>query len=379
MPFSLVAHLNVRAGVGALSQLGDELKKLGLRRAFVVSDPGVEKAGIAERARQVLLGAGLEVDSFSEVEPNPRDVTVERAAQEAARFGADAVVGIGGGSALDAAKGVALLLTNPVRLRECDGVGKVKNAPAFITAVPTTAGTGSEATTNAAITDAEKSYKMSIRSPYLIPCLVVLDPELLTSVPAHVAASSGFDAITHAVEGFLSVRSNPVTDELALICARWLFGSLLPYWSNRGNLAAAERMQWGSCLAGVVISNTGTGNVHALARALGGLYDLPHGLACSLLFPAVFEFNAPSRPEKVCRLARELGLDDGADVKRATSAVLREVDYMFGVMGMPRRLRDVGVPRDGLSEVARVALGNVGPNPRTTSLEDLIRLLEQVW
>ncbi len=374
--FAFMSRINLRFGIGAANDLPAEILALGAGRVFIVSDPGVSKAGLMEGPAGLLEKAGLAVERFTDVEANPRDTTIEGIVDRLKAFGADAVIGFGGGSAMDAAKGAALLATNGGRLRDYDGQNRVEVDPLPLIAVPTTAGTGSEVTANAAITDAERHYKMSIRSPRIIPSLAVLDPGLLASLPASVAATSGIDALVHAIEGYLSLRSSALSDLFAREAIRIIHRNLRPFVANPSNQRAAGSMLYGSMLAGLVISNTGTGNDHAVARALGGVCDVPHGLATAIMLAPVLEFNALACPEKIECIASDMGLPGGVD---AAEALVAEIRGMLADFDLPATLGAIGIDRKVVPELVEVALGNVGPNPRRTGRDDLERLISAAF
>lgn len=378
-PFSLTARLNIRFGRGVVAGIASELRALGGTRAFFVADRGVRDAGLTKRPLGVFRDAGIEVEGFYEAEPNPRDTTIERGAELLAAFGADVVIGFGGGSAMDAAKGIALLATNGGELADYDGTDKIGRDTLPLIAVPTTAGTGSEVTANAAITNTSRHLKMSIRSPRLLPSLAIVDPDLLASLPHMIAATSGADALVHAVEGCLSLRASPLTDVFALEAMRLLHANLRPFVANPANSDAASAMALGSLLAGVVISNTGTGNDHAIARALGGVCDMPHGLATAVMLPPVLRFNALARPEKMVHIARAFGLTAQDGAATTARAVVEDVEALISDLRIPTRLSELGVERAQISQIVEIALGNVGPNPRRTTKQDLEQLIEDVF
>jgi alcohol dehydrogenase class IV len=376
--FQFTAHINLRFGAGASRQLALELAGMGLKKAFVVTDPGVHGAGLTAGLLQGLEQSGLVTKVFSDVEANPRDATIHAGAEIARSFGADAFIGFGGGSAMDAAKGMALLATNGGNIRDYDGINKVSKDLPFLAAVPTTAGTGSEVTANAALTNSETHYKMSLRSPRLLPRLAVVDPQLLSSLPKTVASTSGLDALSHAIEGYLSVRASALSDVFALESIRLIGRHLRPFVANPANAEAAAGMALGSTLAGFVISNTGTGNDHAIARALGGLFDTPHGLATGVLLPHVMRFNASARPERYQQIALALGMPTQGTPMAVAESVCAEVGQLVRDVGVPERLSAIGVDGSRVSDLVEIALKNVGPNPRRTSRDEMRALIESM-
>ncbi len=291
-------------GAGSLVELPRQLPGRG--RAILVCDRGLADQGVAERVAVTLENPAI----FAEVDPDPDISCVERALALARAEDCRQVIGLGGGSALDAAKALALRLAWPQTLREF-GDGLVLPGPiAPLTAIPSTAGTGSEATRVAVISDPATREKMALRGDELVPALAILDPELLGSLPREIAAECGADALTHAVEAYLSRRSSPMTDALALAAVGIITEALPRHVADRRDLAAGERMLVASHLAGRAFTHAGLGLAHSLAEPLGAFHHLRHGLACALFLPVVLAFNAPARPERLAHLARALGAED---------------------------------------------------------------------
>ncbi|WP_161781904.1 iron-containing alcohol dehydrogenase [Thermanaerosceptrum fracticalcis] len=378
--FSFDARLNIRFKAGIVKNIGKELSAMGIKNVLIVTDPGVLKVKLHENLVTTLNQENIKFEVFSEVEPNPRDTTCEKAAEFAKELNVDAVIGIGGGSSLDTAKCVGFLMTNPGRVKDYDGSGKVKNEPIPIIAIPTTAGTGSEVTANAAITDTEKHIKMSVRSPKIIPHLAVLDPELLKTLPQHIAAFSAMDALIHAIESFLSRRATAFSDYFNLKAIELLSKYIRPFYAEPSNTEAAGNMLIGSMLAGLGISNTGTGNAHALGRVLGGSYDMAHGLACSVVFPYVLKFNAMAQPQKFVEIARAMDLKtEGLNEKEIGQKVVREIYELLRELNIPVKLSELNVTKESFNDMVKVAITNVAPNPRKTTEVDLVSILEEAF
>jgi alcohol dehydrogenase class IV len=377
--FQFVANINLRFGSGTAQTLASELSALGVSKPFVMIDPGVFEGGVAAPILKALDTGGIAARVFTDIESNPADVTIERAFGVAQKSDCDSVIGIGGGSAMDSAKGVGLLMTNGGAIADYDGMNKVKRDLPPVIAVPTTAGTGSEVTANAAVTRASDHYKMSLRSPRLLPKLAIIDPLLLRTLPRGAAAASGLDALTHAIEGYLSVRASPLSDVFALQAMNLLAANVRAFVANPENLEAASSMALGSMLAGLVVSNTGTGNDHALARAIGGLCDVAHGVATAMLLPHVMSFNASARPERYVEIAKAIGVQGQGSPRDVAARAIDEVRQLLADLDLPTRLRDIGVVQERLPEVVEVAIKNVGPNPRRTSPHDLAAILSAVY
>ncbi|NKX41250.1 iron-containing alcohol dehydrogenase [Rhodobacteraceae bacterium R_SAG2] len=378
MTFEFRTSINVKCANGIIDKLGEEVRRLGHNRVLFITDPGLAKAGISARGTDSLKAAGVDFEVYDTIEPNPRDTSLEAVWDKVKDQGIEAIVGLGGGSAMDGAKAIAVLARNGGRLSAYDGPGKISNGALPVIAIPTTAGTGSEVTSNAAITDTTRHYKMSLRSPSIIPSLALLDPGLLATLPVKIAAESSMDAIIHGFESYLSNRANTLSEGLSVQSLEYLCPNIRPFVANRADPVAAERMLIGSMFAGTVIGNTGTGNVHALARALGGIYDLPHGLSCSMMFPYVARFNFIANPGKYRVFARLLGLQPNAHSDSAVcDMVVEELFRMCADLGIPTRFSDVGLSDLDIEAVSEVAIGNTGPNPRTTTRADLKDLLRQ--
>ncbi len=376
--FQFTAHINLRVGSGAALQLPAELEALQVKQPLFVIDPGVHQAGLCKPILEKMDQLSRPYSVFTEVEPNPRDVSIHRAFEVARKQQCDGVIGIGGGSAMDSAKGIAVLLSNGGNIQDYDGINKVSKDLPPVIAIPTTAGTGSEVTANCALTRSADHYKMSLRSPRLLPKLAILDPALLRTLPRSVAATSGMDALTHAIEGFLSVRASPMSDLFALEAMRLIAQNIRPFVANPENLNASTQMLTGSMLAGLVISNTGTGNDHALARALGGLCDVAHGTATALLLPEVLRFNASAQPERFEQMANAMGISTAGTPRENAHVLVEEMSALLDELGVPRRLKDVGVNESQIPGLVEVALKNVGPNPRRTSAKDLENILRSI-
>ncbi|MBO7530345.1 MAG: iron-containing alcohol dehydrogenase, partial [Lachnospiraceae bacterium] len=261
-PFSFSVPQNICFGWGMLGKLPDMARELGAKKAFIVSGPHLDKSGLVARCSESLAAAGIESGKFTETEANPSTETVERATEEFKKSGADVIVAFGGGSPLDVAKAVALLGKYGGKITEYEGVGKVPGPVVPMIAIPTTAGTGSEVTSFSVITDHSRNYKLTVGSTYLLPQKVLLDPELITTVPKNTAAYCGVDAMVHALESYISLASSPFSDMMALKALELIGSNLKAYVADRRNREAAEAMMQGSLFAGIAFSHARLGNVH---------------------------------------------------------------------------------------------------------------------
>lgn len=376
--FEFQVTTRVKCGANLVDGLGKEVLALGGKKVLVVTDQGIVKAGLLERVTAALEKEGLAFEVYDRVEANPRVETIDRGHEFYRQVGADVIVGFGGGSSMDTAKGIAVLATNGGSMAQYAGQNKVQNRPAPVIAVPTTAGTGSEVTGNIAFTDLTKKDKMSCRSPLNFPRVAILDHTLLASLPASIAAATGMDALTHAVEGYLSKKASPMSDVLALEAIRMIGSNIRKFVANPENEEAAANMLLASALAGMVITNTGTGNVHGMARPVGGQFDVPHGVACAIMFAPVMRFNLISSPEKMAKVAGALGEKvEGLPVLEAAARAVDAVEKLVADLGIPKKLSAVGVTSDAIPTLAQLSLANTGPNPRRTTYEDLVALFNE--
>ena len=370
-------------GPGAVERIGEEAQRLGVRRALVISDPGVAGAGIAGRVRDLLAGAGIATGLYDQVELEPSVASVERAfaaVQAGAPDGGayDALVGVGGGSAMDTAKGVSLRSANPGPLQQYFGVELVPARGLPMILVPTTAGTGSEVTPNAIFDDPGRKLKAGIVSLKLLAETAIVDPDLTIGVPPAVTAAAGLDALTHALESYVAVKATPHTDLYALEATRLIGANLRAAVARGTDRAARYGQMLGSFFAGIAITNAGTGLCHAMAYPLGSAYHVPHGLANALLLPAVLEYNLPADLPKFARLAEALGEPvAGLSLRSAAERAAQAVRALAQDVGLPSGLREVGVPESALEGFADGALSAarlIDNNPRRPTPEAVLAL-----
>ncbi|MGH2354571.1 MAG: iron-containing alcohol dehydrogenase, partial [Chloroflexota bacterium] len=326
------------------------------------------------------------------VEPDPSIEIVERALDAYGSNGCDLLVAVGGGSSMDTAKACAILATNPGKLRSYEGWEKFQEPPAPLFAAPTTVGTASEVTPFVVITDPEAKFKFTIGSPLAAPRIAFLDPLLVLGLPANVTAATGMDALTHAIESYTSLLSNPISAGLALHAIRLISANLRAGVANSHNLAAMSALLVGANVAGLAFSNTRLGNVHAMAHPLGAFWKIPHGVANALMLPHVMEFNALACPQKMIEVAQAMGeppetlglggRDGGAvteyEAGLKAAAAVRRLEQDIGI---PARLSDLGVDKSSIPEMAADAMksANIAINPRKTTINELIGLLERAY
>lgn len=369
-------------GVGAAEKCGAEAANLGAKRVLLVTDPGVLKAGLADTVAGYLRAVGLSVEVYSRVQAEPPLENIEDCLEVLRAGGFDAVVGLGGGSALDVAKSSAALVKASIPLADCFGVGKVpgKGLPCIL--MPTTAGTGSEVTQNAVFTDTKEQLKKTIVSPFILPDVAIVDPVLTVTCPPIVTAATGMDALTHAVESYTASRATPHTRMYALEATRYIGKWLVKAVTDGNDLEARMGMAWGSYLAGISLANAGVGMVHGLAYPLGGRYRVSHGISNALLLPYLTAFNLAGNEPPFARLAEALGVGRGASDAEAARAGLEEIRRLSRETGIPQRMREVGVPEEAIADMARAAVTNDRLNansPRRMTAEDADKVYREAY
>lgn len=364
----------VVVGRGALAQAGPEAASLGKGRALVVTDGTMVDLGLVQKLVQNLQANGVEADVFADVEPEPSLKTAIKCAARLQGKGYDLVVGLGGGSCLDVAKAGAAAMEDPQGLPRYLGTNKVPGRKIGLFLIPTTAGTGTEVTPNAIVLDTDKQEKQGIVSPYLYADVSLVDPELTLSKPASVTAATGMDAMTHAIEAFVSRNASPMTDLLALEAVRLIGGSLRKAVADGSDVEAREQVMMGSMLAGMAFANAGLGAVHAIAMALGG-FGVTHGRANALMLPYVMRFNRGSSPAKFARLAPALGLEvQGLSDDEAGKKAVDAVAVLGKDVGCPQTLQDVGIGPDRLDLLVKKSFDQqrlLANNPRPAGMAEL--------
>mgnify|MGYP001095474228 CR=1 FL=1 len=367
-------------GAGARRMLADEFRGRGYVRAFVVTDKDLIRFGVAGKVTGVLDEAGIAYEIFSDLKPNPTVKNVQAGVEAFCRSGADAIVAIGGGSAMDTAKAVGIIAANPAfgDVVSLEGTAPTANRSVPVFALPTTAGTAAEVTINYVITDEANTKKMVCVDPKDIPAVAIIDAELMAAMPRGLTAATGMDALTHAIEGYITKGAWTLTDMFELkaveLIARWLPAAV----ENGADTEAREGMAVAQYIAGMGFSNVGLGIVHSMAHPLGAFYDTPHGVANATLLPYVMEYNAesPSRA-KYLDIARAMGVKtDGMSVDEGVRAAVDAVKALSLSIRIPQRLHELGVREEDIPGLAVAAFNDVctGGNPRPTSVEEIERL-----
>src|SRR5262245_17290265 len=369
---------------GLVDEIGQELSQFGARRALIVADEGVKRAGLLERVVAGLKGEVEIAGMFADVPPNSSIAIVEQGAEFARAQGADLLVAVGGGSPIDTAKAMRILMTHSGRLYDYQGYDVLTQPLIPMVAIPTTAGTGSEVTTWAIIRDQTARLKLSFVSPFLAPDLAILDPELTLTLPPHLTAATGMDALVHAIESFVGANANPISDSLALQAIDMISNSLRDATYEGDDLEPRGQMLVAACIAGIAFSSgrSSLGLVHALSHAVGGAFNVHHGTANAIILPHGMAFNSIAVPNRFARIARAMGVNSGGRPEEDVIADgIEAVRVLAADCGLPTRLRDVGVPEDALPAVAEAALRDtaVSTNPRPMAYDDVLEVARAAW
>lgn len=380
--FSFTIPQNIKFGAGTLDLLPDLAKELGKSKGYIISGPHLNKIGMVAKCRKALKNAGMESECFTETEGNPSTDTVVKATEGFKKSKADFIVAFGGGSPLDVAKAVAVLATYGGNIVDYEGAGKVMGPVVPMIAIPTTAGTGSEVTAFSVITDHSRNYKLTVVSNYLLPAYVILDPDLIATVPANTAAACGIDAMVHALEAYISKAASPFSDIFAREALRLIGGSIRDYVADRSNPTACESMMVGSLFAGIAFSHARLGNVHAMSHPVSAYFDVPHGVANAILLPTVVDFNKDAAdPEKYRYIYGCISKDMGADINFTPDMLATEIRMLNYELGILPTLSDIGVTSDKFEQMADDAMksGNIQCNPQFTMKNDILKLYEQAF
>lgn len=364
-------------GAGAIKEIATEVKGRGFKKAFVCSDPDLIKFGVTKKVTDVLDNADIDYEIYSEIKPNPTIENVQTGVAAFKASGADCIIAIGGGSSMDTAKAIGIIIKNPdfADVRSLEGVAPTTNKCVPIIAVPTTAGTAAEVTINYVITDTQKNRKMVCVDPKDIPVVAVVDPDMMSSMPKGLTAATGMDALTHAIEGYITAGAWELSDMFHLKAIEIISNSLRGAVENTPE--GREGMALGQYVAGMGFSNVGLGIVHSMAHPLGALYDTPHGVANAIILPTVMEYNAPATGEKYRNIAKAMGVDgvDGMTLDEARKAAVNAVKKLSKDVGIPENLKDIVKPED-VDFLAQSAYDDAcrPGNPRETSVEEIKEL-----
>ncbi|MDD6980331.1 MAG: lactaldehyde reductase [Clostridia bacterium] len=364
-------------GAGAIKEIPAELKSRGFKHAFVCSDPDLLKFGVTAKVTNLLDEAQFPYTVYSDIKPNPTIENVQHGVKAYLASGADAIVAIGGGSSMDTAKAIGIIVTNPefADVRSLEGVAPTKNHAVFTIAVPTTAGTAAEVTINYVITDVEKKRKFVCVDTHDIPEVAVVDPDMMSTMPKGLTAATGMDALTHAIEGYITKGAWEMTDMFHLKAIELIAKNLRA--AVEGTPAGREGMALAQYVAGQGFSNVGLGIVHSMAHGLGALYDTPHGVANAIILPTVMAYNAPATGDKYRDIAKAMGVSgtDEMTIEEARAAAIEAVRKLAEDVGIPANLKGILKEEDVafLSESAYADACRPG-NPRETSVEEIAAL-----
>ena len=376
--FSFELPTRIEYGVGAIGKLAESVKVLGFRKVLIVTDKGIETAGLLSAITDQLTTAKLEFDTFSEVESNPKDHNVDAGTKMAKGLKADGLVAVGGGSPIDCAKAIAVLTTHGGAVRDYEGKGKISGNVLPLIAIPTTAGTGSEVTFSSVITDSGEGFKFTLKHPCIAPRIALLDPQMTITMPSGLTAATGMDALTHAIEGYTARVSEPLADAAALYAIE-LVAKYLKIAVFKGNdMEARAGMLLGSVLAGIAFSHSDVGSVHCIAEALGGKYDTAHGVCNAVVLPAVMEYNMDYCRERYARIASAMGISFDSTENGARIAV-EAVKQLAVDVNLPS-FGSFGVKAADIEELAFKSFvnGSNADNPRPMSKDDYLILFNNM-
>ena len=371
-------------GKGAREELPREIKERGFKKVLVVTDKALFEVGVTARVTEVLDKAGIKYTVYSEVKPNPTIKNVLDGVEKCKEFGADVIVAVGGGSSIDTAKGISILMTNPDRMDvvSLNGASNTKNKGLPLIALPTTSGTAAEVTINYVITDEERKIKMVCVDPHDIPILAIVDSDLMASMPKSIAASTGMDALTHAVEGYITKAHNTMSDMFHMKAIQLIFENL-PAAVNEKDEKAIENMGLAQYIAGMGFSNVGLGIVHSMAHQLGAVYDTPHGVANAILLPTVMRFNGAVCADRFREILVNIGRPDAAHLndQDVINTFVWMIEELSKKVGITMRVKDTGCKEEDLSMLADKAMQDPCKpgNPREVSKEDFIELFRRAF
>ena len=380
--FDICVAFVANSGLQPLVEVLSELKRRNMKKAFVVSDKDLVKFGVAKKVTDVLEGAGVAYDLFDDVKANPTIHNVQCGLAEFKKSNADVIIAIGGGSVMDTAKAIGIIATNPefADVKSLEGAADTKNKSFPIIAFATTSGTAAEVTINYVITDEEAGRKLVCVDPNDIPIIAFNDAEMLMSMPKGLTAATGMDALTHAIEAYITPGATPISDLMTWNSIKFIAENLETAVKDGSNAAAREGMAYGSYVAGMAFSNVGLGIVHSMAHPLGARYDIAHGVANALLLPYVMEYNKPAALKKFGDIARAMGVDiKGMSEEEAADAAIEAVRKLSKAIGIPQKLHELGIKEEQLKQLSEDAFIDpcTGGNPRKTSPAEILEIYKK--
>lgn len=372
-------------GEYARKEIITEIKKRKFNKALVVTDAMLVKCGVAEKIENVLKDGGISYEIDDEVKPNPTIVNVHTGLDKLKASGADFIIAVGGGSVIDTAKAIAVIANNPDNydVVSLEGVDKSKNPPMPIIAVPTTAGTGSETTMDYVITNTEQKRKMACMDSMVVPVVAILDTDIMASLPLKMTAATAMDALTHAVESYLSKGAFDFSEMLSLKAVSLISANFLKVIKNLNDLEARKALAMAQYMAGMSFTNVGLGIVHSMAHPLSAFYDVPHGVANALILPYVLKFNSVACEDKMVTLAKAFDpeFDERYGSEAATERCIELINTFNSVAGLPHKLKDINVNEEDIDALAREALNDVATpdNKREVDIEDFKKLYKTMY
>lgn len=386
MSFKFTLNETSYFGKGTREELGGEIKNRGFKKAFVVTDRALVECGVTNKVTEVLERAGIPYDVYSDVKPNPTIKNVTDGVEACKKSEADVIVAVGGGSSIDTAKGVSIVMTNPDRadIVSLNGASNTINKGIPVIALPTTAGTAAEVTINYVITDEDREIKMVCVDPHDIPIIAIVDSELMSTMPKSLAAATGMDALTHAVEGYITKAHNTMSDMFHMQAIKLIF-KYLPAAVNEKDEDAIEMMGLAQYIAGMGFSNVGLGIVHSMAHQLGAVYDTPHGIANAILLPTVMRFNGAdsATAQRFREILCEIGRPDAAHLndQDVINTFVWMISELSKAVGITQRVRDVGAKEEDFEMLADKAMQDPCKpgNPREVSKEDFVQLFRNAF
>lgn len=378
-PFNFKIPQNIIFGMGSLAQLPELLIESSSNHVFLISDGGLAKLGVVEKIESIIQNSGITCTTYLGVLPNPTVSIVDEATALYTQCGATSIVALGGGSSMDVAKAVGVLANYGGSITQYEGNFKVPGPIVPMIAIPTTAGTGSEVTASAVITDESRNYKLSVFSYELLPRYALLDPTLIMTAPASIAASCGVDALIHAMEAYISTKATPFSDAMAEKAMELIGANLRRFVANRQDEDAACAMMLGCNFAGIAFAWARLGNVHAMSHPVSGYFHVAHGVANSILLPTVLEYNALADHGRYKKMYNYIHQGSPCIENFQPQMLVDEIRKLNNELGIPARLSDVGVTADKIPAMAEDAMksGNIPANPRQTTLKDMIALYEK--
>ncbi len=367
-------------GAGSVQEVGTRLKDTGAQKTLLVTDEGLFNLGLADKIADIIKAEGIEVEIYPKAEPNPTDQNVADGLVAYKEANCDSIVSLGGGSSHDAAKGIGLVAANGGVIHDYEGVDKSENPMVPLVSINTTAGTASEMTQFTIITDVKRHVKMAIVDKHVTPLVSINDPELMVGLPPALTAATGLDALTHAVEAYMSVNATPITDSAAEKVFEIIPEYLPRAYSNGADMEAREQMVYAQFLGGMAFNNAGLGYVHAIAHQMGGFYNLPHGVCNAILLPHVCRFNLVGREERFAKLAFYLGENiEGLSTVEAAEKAIARIERLAVDLGIPSGFAELGAKEEDIPTLAANAMKDVtaATNPRKAKVQQVEELIRQ--